>query len=94
MVTRAGFGAEEGNRKTWLESRLTGGRCDMNAIAPSHKHAILSPTQIRDAHGKPYSDRGQRHGERKSRDVCQHAMAEIVRFISLPLIARQIVGLA
>lgn len=73
---------------------LAGGRCDMNAVAPPHQHAILIPAQIRDAHRKPYSDRGERHGERKGRDVCQHAMAEIVRLLSWPFIARQIVGLA
>ena len=63
----------------------------MNAVAPSHQHAILSPAQIRDAHGKPYSDRGQRHGEREGRNIGQHPMAEVVWLVTWPLVAGQIV---
>jgi hypothetical protein len=64
-----------------------------DTIVPSHQHAILGPAQIRDAHSQPQSDGRQCHGEREGREVCQHAMAEIVRFIPLALIARQIVRL-
>jgi len=67
-------------------------RCgNLCAIAPPHQHAILGLAQIRDAHGKPYSDRRQRDGKSEGRDVRQHALAKIVRFIPVSLIARQIV---
>jgi len=70
-----------------LETR----RGNLCAIAPPHQHAILGLAQIRNAHGKPYSDRRQRDGKSEGRDVRQHALAKIVRFIPVSLIARQIV---
>src|SRR5665647_3677178 len=63
------------------------------AIAASHQHAILGFAQIGDAHGKPDSHRRQRNGEGEGRDVGQHAMAKIVRFVPRPLVARKIVRL-
>src|SRR5258707_8893854 len=69
-------------------------RGNARAIAPPHQHAILGLAQIRDAHGKPNSNRGQRHGKGEGREVRQHAMAKIVRFFAGEFIARQIVRLA
>jgi hypothetical protein len=66
-------------------------RGNVRAIAPTHQHAILGLAQIRDAHGKPYSDRSQRDGKSEGRNVRQHAMTKIVRFIPVPRIARQVV---
>jgi len=64
---------------------------DARAIAASHQHAILGLAQIGDAHGEPYSDRRQRHGKSEGRNVRQHAMTEIVRFVPGLRMARQIV---
>jgi hypothetical protein len=62
------------------------------AIAAAHQHAILGLAHIRNAHGKPYSDGGQRYREREGCNVRQHTMAKIIRFIAAALIARQIIG--
>src|SRR5216683_1444376 len=67
-------------------------RCrNVRAIAPPHQHAVLGLAQVRNAHGEPYSDRGQRDGKGKGRNVCQHAMTKVVRLIPVPLVARQVV---
>jgi hypothetical protein len=68
-------------------------RINAGAVAPSRQYAILGFAHVRDAHGKPYSDRHQ--GDRKSdrSDVRQHAMAKVVRFIPGAFIARQVIGL-
>src|SRR3954464_13548201 len=63
---------------------------DARAVAPSHQHAILGLAKIRDADGQPYPDRDQRHGKGKGRDVGQHAMAKVVRFVAVPFIAREV----
>jgi hypothetical protein len=66
-------------------------RGNMRAVAPSHQHAILGFAQIRNAHGEPYSDRGQRDGKSEGRNIRQHALTKIVRLISVPFVARQVV---
>jgi hypothetical protein len=68
-------------------------RGNARAVAPPHQHAVLGLAQIRNAHGKPYSDGRQRHGKSEGRDVRQHALAKIVRFSPVSLIARQIIRL-
>ena len=73
--------------------RLEMRRGDARAIAASHQHAILALAQVGNAHGEPNSDRGQRDREGEGGDVRQHALAKIVGFIAVPLIARQIIGL-
>jgi len=62
-----------------------------HAVAPSHQHTVLGPAQIRNTHGKPYPDRQESHGKGEGCNVCEHAMAKIVRFFPVALIARQIV---
>ena len=61
------------------------------AVAAAHQHAVLGLAQIGDADRKPDADRGQRDGEGEGRNVCQHAMAKVVRVVPIPLVARQIV---
>src|SRR6202022_386150 len=68
-------------------------RGNPRAIAPPHQHAILGLAQIRNAHGEPDSDGRQRDGKGEGRNVRQHATAKIVRFIPIPLVARQIIRL-
>ncbi len=63
------------------------------AIAPAHQHAVLGLAQIRNAHGEPDSDGRQRHRKSQGRNICQHAMAKIVRFIAVSIVARQVVRL-
>ena len=79
--------AKRAGRPKWLEMW----RGNTRAIAPSHQHTVLGLAHIRDTHGEPDSDRRQRDGEREGRNVCQHAMTEVVRFIPVPFIARQVV---
>jgi len=69
------------------------GRGNARAVAPPHQHAVLGLAQIRDAHGEPNSDGRQRDGESEGRNVRQHALAKIVRFTPVSLIARQIIRL-
>jgi len=71
---------------------LRGG--NTHAVAPSHQYAVLGPAQIRNTHGKPDSDRQESHGKGEGCNICKHAMAKIVRFFPVALIARQIVRLA
>src|ERR1043166_8452104 len=66
---------------------------DAGAIPPAHQHAILGLAEIGDTHSEPDPDRGQRHRERECREVRQHAMTEIVRFVPRALIAGEIVWL-
>src|SRR5258708_4187819 len=66
-------------------------RRNVRAIAPPHQHAILGLAQIRNAHGKPYSDCRQRDGKSERRDVRQHAVMKIVRLFPISLVARQII---
>ena len=68
-------------------------RGNAHAIAPPHQYAVLGLAQIRNAHGKPYSDGRQRDGKSEGRNVRQHAMAKIVRFIPVSLTARQVIRL-
>ncbi len=68
-------------------------RINVRAVAPARQDAILGLAHIRDAHGKPYSDRHQGDGKSEGRDIGQHAMAKIVRLIPGTLIARQVIGL-
>jgi hypothetical protein len=69
-------------------------RCgNAGAITPAHQHAVLGLAQIRNAHGEPNPDRCQRHGKSQGRNICQHAMAKIVRFIAVSLVAREVVRL-
>ena len=69
------------------------GRRDGNAhaVPPSHQYTVLGPAQIRNTHGKPYPDRQESHGKGEGCNVCEHAMAKIVRFFPVAFIARQIV---
>jgi hypothetical protein len=71
---------------------LDGRRRNAHAIVPSHQHAILGSAQVRNTDGKPDADGRQCDREGESRDVGQHAMAEIVGFLAVPLIAREVVG--
>jgi hypothetical protein len=66
---------------------------DVGAVAPPHGHAILGLAQIGDAGGKPQGNGRERDGECEGGEVGQHAMAKIVGFIALALIAGEIVGL-
>jgi hypothetical protein len=68
-------------------------RVKAGAIAPPRQHAILGFAHIGDAHGKPNSNRHQGDRECDGRDIRQHAMTEVVRFIPGPFIARQVVRL-
>jgi hypothetical protein len=68
-------------------------RGNARAIAPPHQHAILGLAQIRNAHGKPYSDGRQRDRKCEGCNVRQHAVTKIIRFVPVSRIARQIVGL-
>jgi hypothetical protein len=65
-------------------------RGNAHTIAPSHQHAILGPAQIGDAHRKPYPDRRQRDGKSERGDICEHAVAEIVRLLPRTFVTRQI----
>src|SRR5258708_3159969 len=65
-------------------------RGNARAIAPPHQHAILGLAQIRDAHGKPNSNRGQRHGKGEARKVRQHAVAKIARLFPADFITQHI----
>src|ERR1700721_1888586 len=58
-----------------------------HAVAPPHQHTVLGPAQIRNAHGEPQSDGGERDRKSEGRNIRQHAAAKIVRFIPVPLIA-------
>ncbi len=89
-ANRLRFKDETGRSDLKLLEMRRGNTC---AIAPPHQHAVLGLAQIRDAHGEPYSDRRQRDCESEGRNVRQHAMTKIVRFIPVSLIARQIVRL-
>ena len=63
---------------------------NLGAVAPTHQHAILVLAQIGNAHRQPYSNGRQRDGEGEGRDVGQHAMLEVVRFLAASFEARQI----
>jgi len=65
---------------------------DLDAIAATHQDAVLGPSQMRDVDGEPDSDREESQRECESRDVCQHALSEIVRLLPVALITGQIVG--
>src|SRR3979411_1318447 len=86
---RAGPAVRQGPALSRLETLevLRGNAC---AIAPSHQHAILGLAQIRDAHREPNSDCRQRDGEGEGGNVCEHAMAKIIRLVAVAL-ALQIV---
>jgi len=85
---RAGLGAKKANSGLKM-LELRGG--NTRAIAASHQHAILGLAKVRNAHGEPYSDRRQRDGKSEGRNVRQHAMAKIIRFVPGLRMARQIV---
>src|ERR1700676_4891920 len=61
------------------------------AVVATHQHAILGLAEVRNAHGKPNPDRRQCYREREGRNVRQHAMPEVVRLVTGPLIVGQIV---
>src|SRR3984893_3344314 len=88
-VSRAGLGAKRQPGLKMLEMR----RRDTRAIPPSHQHAVLGLAQIRDAHGQPDSNGGQRDGKSEGGDIRQHPTVKIVRFVAVPLVAGQIVRL-
>jgi hypothetical protein len=72
-----------------LPSGLTGGNLD--AIVAAHQDTILGSSQVGYAHGEPNADRQQGHSEREGRNICQHAMAEVVRLFPQPLVAGKII---
>lgn len=83
-----------GRSKNRSGPKMLAMRCiNARAVASARQYAILGLAHIGNAHGKPNSDRHQ--GDRKSdgRDVCQHAVAEVVRLIPGVFIARQVIGL-
>ena len=67
-------------------------RGNPGAVPAPHQHAILGPAQVRDTHREPNPDRRQRDRERQCSNIGQHAMPEIVRLITGPLIAGQVPG--
>jgi len=80
------------NRRFRAQLSAARDRRNLGAVAPAHQDAILGFAEFGDAHGKPYSDRGQCDGEGEGGEVRQHAVTKIVRFLPRPLIARQAVG--
>lgn len=66
---------------------------NVRAISSPHQDAILGLAQIGNAHGEPNSDRRQSRGEGERRDICEHAMAKIVRFGPVSLVARPVARL-
>jgi hypothetical protein len=86
----AGLTAYRANRPVcWKMLGMRG--CNLCAIAAPHQHAILGPAQVGDAHDQPYSDRCQGDGEGEARDIGQHALAKVVRFLAVLLVAREVI---
>src|SRR3954453_11251014 len=61
------------------------------AVPASHQNAILGLAEIGDAHGEPDSDRRQRDREGQRGDIGQHAVTEVLRLVSPPFVAGQVV---
>jgi hypothetical protein len=62
-------------------------RGNPHAVVASHQHAVLGSAQMGDTHGEPYPDRQEGDGKRESRQIPQHAMAKIIRFFRIALVA-------